>query len=437
MMNNMMKLFLLPVLLCAPAAAADGLDLTRSVELAIKSNLYVKLASADSEAQRAEALAAAARLLPQVELSVSQERTFKENLTALGFGYAPGGDPYLVGPFNTFDARLRLVFSALDLSSRASARSKKEDEKTALLRLELAKEQVAAAAALSYLDALRCASAENSALAGKELASSLRALAENKHSAGTATGLDVVRARTREAEEALRVIRARTALQEALLRLKHIAGLPLADEIDLTEELSFSPDQPLDPGKAVGDALSERLEIQIGRADLLAGGYALRAAKNARLPSVAVSASAAMSGQTPNNEDKLVGDMGIAARLPIFAGGRLDAGIAGASAVKSRAESRLSAAATQVEEEVRVAIYRTNASAEEVETASMTFTLAEQELEMARNRFAAGAGDNVEVVNAQTSLSRALDNRVDALSRHKEANIRLTLALGRMKKLKF
>jgi outer membrane protein TolC len=41
------------------------------------------------------------------------------------------------------------------------------------------------------------------------------------------------------------------------------------------------------------------------------------------------------------------------------------------------------------------------------------------------------------LVNAQTALSRARDSRVDALSRHKDANIRLMLALGRMKKLKF
>ena len=436
-MNNLLKLTFLSVLLAAPAAAADGLDITRSVELALRNNLYVKLASAGSEAQRAEALAAAARLLPQVEFSVSQERTFKENLTALGFGKAPGGGAFLVGPFDTFDARLRLVFYALDLSARAGARSKKEEEKASLLRFELVKEQVAAAAALAYLDALSRASAENSAQAGRELASSLRALAENKHTAGTATGLDVVRAKTREAEETLRVIRARTALEESLLRLKHMIGLPLAGELRLAEELSFSPGEASDPDQAVAAALQQRLEIEIARAGLAAGDLALKAAKRARLPSVSVSASAAFSGEVPNKEDELVGDMGVAARLPLFTGGRLDAGIAGAAAVKSQAENRLSDIFVQVEEEVRVGIYRVRASADEVATASMTVTLAEQELEMARNRFSAGVADNVELVDAQTSLSRARDSRVDALSRRKEANIRLTLALGRMKKLKF
>ncbi len=437
MKNNMLKTLLVPLLFCVPARAATELDITRSVELALRNNLYVKLAAASGELQKAEALTAAARLLPQVEFSVSQSRTFKENLAAMGFGAFAGGGSSVLGPFNTFDARLRLVASVLDLSARGLARSQKEEEKTAALRLELVKEQVTAAAALAYLDVLRAAAAENSASAGKELAGSLRALAENKHTAGTATGLDVVRAKTREAEESLRVIRARTVLEEARLRLKHILGLPLAAEVTLTEDLSFSLDQPYDPDKAVLYALAGRLEIAIAKTQLSAGSYALAAAKGARLPAVGLSGSAALSGADPDHDDKLVGDVGIAARLPLFSGGRLAAGIDKAAAVKAQAESRLDDAAAQVEEEVRTALYRLKASAEEVDTASMTVTLAEQELEMSRNRFSAGVGDNVEVVNAQTSLSRARDSRIDALSRHKDANIRLTLALGRMKELKF
>ncbi|HNW45508.1 MAG TPA: TolC family protein, partial [Elusimicrobiales bacterium] len=104
---------------------------------------------------------------------------------------------------------------------------------------------------------------------------------------------------------------------------------------------------------------------------------------------------------------------------------------------RDRAAAQLADASVQVEEETLVALGRLKASADEVSTASMTVTMAAQQLEMARNRFAAGAGDNIELVDAQTSLSRAKDNLIDAVSRNKEANIRLTLALGRMKNFKF
>ena len=163
-MNKILiKLLLPPLFFCGAAGAEETLDITRSVELALKNNLYVKLAAASDSVQKAAALAAAARLLPQVEFAVSQERTFAENLAAVGFGgFLAGGSP-IIGPFNTFDARLRLVASVLDLSSRDLAKSRKEEERLASLRLELVKEQVSAAAALAYLDVLRCAAAENSA----------------------------------------------------------------------------------------------------------------------------------------------------------------------------------------------------------------------------------------------------------------------------------
>ena len=66
MKNNMLKTLLVPLLFCVPARAATELDITRSVELALRNNLYVKLAAASGELQKAEALTAAARLLPQV-----------------------------------------------------------------------------------------------------------------------------------------------------------------------------------------------------------------------------------------------------------------------------------------------------------------------------------------------------------------------------------
>jgi outer membrane protein TolC len=296
---------------------------------------------------------------------------------------------------------------------------------------------VSAAAALAYLEVLRSSAAVSSAGSGLELAASLRGLAERKHDAGTATGLDVMRARTTESEESLRVSRAQTALQEALLRLKHLLGLPMTGPVQLSETLTASQYAAPAPDEAVNAALAGRIELGIARTELSAGDYAAKAARAARAPSLDLIGNAAMSGNNPDNEAKLVGDMTLALRMPIYAGGRVSAAVKLADAGRSRAESLLEDASAQVQEETLSALYRLKASSEEVATASMTVTTASQELEMARNRFAAGAGDNIELVNAQTSLSRARDSLVDAISRNKEANIRLTLALGRMKDLKF
>src|SRR5204862_482861 len=54
----------------------------------------------------------------------------------------------------------------------------------------------------------------------------------------------------------------------------------------------------------------------------------------------------------------------------------------------------------------------------------------DQELTLARDRFAHGVGSNVDVIEAQTSLSRARANYVDALAAFHVARANLAAALG-------
>ena len=70
-------------------------------------------------------------------------------------------------------------------------------------------------------------------------------------------------------------------------------------------------------------------------------------------------------------------------------------------------------------------------AAVQVRAANETVSLAQRELEMARDRFSAGVGDNLEVVSAQTSLANARDAQVTALAQHNAARLNLAAALGR------
>ena len=58
-------------------------------------------------------------------------------------------------------------------------------------------------------------------------------------------------------------------------------------------------------------------------------------------------------------------------------------------------------------------------------------TLASRELEMARDRFRSGVGDNIEVVTAQAALANARLDQVTALAVYNGARLNLAAALGR------
>jgi len=87
---------------------------------------------------------------------------------------------------------------------------------------------VASAAALTYIEALRAVRAVQDAQANLDLSQSLAKLAHQQHDAGAATGVDVARAETHVAEDQQNLIQAQLTATQANIRLKRVAGIPLA-----------------------------------------------------------------------------------------------------------------------------------------------------------------------------------------------------------------
>ena len=66
----------------------------------------------------------------------------------------------------------------------------------------------------------------------------------------------------------------------------------------------------------------------------------------------------------------------------------------------------------------------------QVEVARSTVALAEQTLEQARDRFAAGIADTLEVVQAQAAVATAHRSYIDRLYGHNSATVLLAQAIG-------
>jgi len=122
--------------------------------------------------------------------------------------------------------------------------------------------------------------------------------------------------------------------------------------------------------------------------------------------------------------------------LPILAGGQTHGHIIEETALQQQAHDRYQDTIAQVEEDVRLSLQTLTAEVEETRTADLAVDLSRKELKMAQDRFAAGAGDNIQVLNAQTALARALDDQVDTLARYDTARVNLASALGRMQQFK-
>ncbi len=422
-------------LMVRPVSAAElamPLTIQQVTRLAVDHYVTLKLARASTMVERGKQLQETADLLPHLLATVSQSHIYRENLAVMGI--TGNLFPMLVGPFNVFDARLRLTQTLFDLSDWDRRSAAAESTRAAELTEQLVAEEVAATAGLSYLEAARAKEAIEAAQAGVELADRLLRLAQDRHEAGSATGLDVARALTRAAEEKLRVLDAQTASQEALLQVKHLAAIPLSRSIEIQDPpMELVKNFPSGEPEAVQAALNDRLELKVAETQLKSREERVKAARAERLPSVAGSGEIAFSGNTPSKNDYLVGNIGVGLSMPLFEGRAITGKVIEAEGERQKAEARLSDLRIQVEEDVRLSLQKLKDAADRVSTTAQASELADRELTLAQDRFRAGVGDNVEIVNAQTILARNQDAHVAAQAQYRMVQINLALALGRMR----
>ncbi|MDQ3920629.1 MAG: TolC family protein [Acidobacteriota bacterium] len=420
------------------AQSPSSLTLEQAIQLAIQNNLTTLLArerQREAEGLRKESRAG---LLPNVS-GTAYQANVTQNLAALGFqpGTFPGITNTFIGPFNNFDARARLVQSIFSLAAIRNFQAGKAGVRVAELQERLAREQVATFTALTYLEALRSGREVEAAQADVELARTLLKLAQDQHAAGVATGVDVTRAETRLAEERVRLSQAQAASEQAVLNLQRVAGIPLGATVTLADPLRFTQEPLPSVETAVAEAGQARPEVRIAEAQLNLNALERRATQAELLPSVDFVGDYGVSGITPTNTALPTRRVAVQLNVPIFNGGLTRGRIEAASSRERQAELELGSVRGQVEEDVRLSFSALRTTSEQVAAAQSSVTLAQRELEMARDRFRAGVGDNVEVVTAQTALSNARSSEVTALAQYNAARLNLAAALGRAEQFRW
>lgn len=420
-----------------PAAAKissgpSALSLNQAIALAIENNLATLLAKERSNEARGFEKESRAGLLPNIS-GAAYQASITENLAALGFtpGRFPGFTSTFIGPFKNFDARVRLEQTIFSLSALRTFQAGRAGVRVAEVQEDLAREQVATGTALAYLESMRADRSVSAAEANVTLAQALLKLAQDQRDAGIATGVDVTRAETRGAQEQVRLSRAQTDSEEARLQLQRIVGLPQGSTLTLTDPLRFEIEPVPAIETAVAQAEIKRPEVLVAAAQVTESDYQKRAARAEQLPSVEFLGDYGMSGITPSNTDLPTRRAAVQLNVPIFNGGLTRGRIQVASSRERQAELQLASIRGQVEEDMRLAFAGLRTTAETVHAADLLVTLAERELEMARDRFRAGVGDNLELVTAQAALATARLDQVTALALYNGARLNLAAAQGR------
>jgi outer membrane protein TolC len=404
------------------------LSFNDAIARGLRNNLGILVQGDTTLAVRGEKWKELSELLPHLSASANQS-VEQIDLAALGFRFNFPGVPNVIGPIGVFQSGIFLSQTVFDYHSIERTRGAMENEKAAAFSLKNAREIVVLAVGNSYLLNLAGAARVDTAVAEVQTAQALYDKASDQQKAGTSPFIDTLRAQVELQARKQQLIVARNDYAKEKLTLARVIGLPPGQEFQLT---TTEPYEPL----ATAGIEEDLRRAYLARPDYLAAASQVRAAEQMRraataehYPSLDIAGDYGAAGVNLGISHGVF-QVGATLNIPITAGGRTHADVLQAEASLRQSRQQLENLRGQIDYEVRTALLDLNAAADQVEVARSSVDLASQTLTQARDRFAAGVTDNLEVVQAQETLVSANESYISSLYAHNLAKVELAKAIG-------
>jgi outer membrane protein TolC len=397
-------------------STVEKLTVVSAISRALDHNLGVLTAEQGLGKAQGARWRALSDLLPNASGRVSETRQ-TINLAAFGFGGGAGspfGDiPTIVGPFNVFDARVFLSQSVLDFGALNGARAEGHNVEAARLLFRSARDYVIHVAGNLFVQALAASARADAARTQQETARTLHQQALDLKQAGLIAGIDVLRAEVQLSTQTQRTTNAVNEFEKAKLTLARVIGLPLGQRFELDAALPELPVTDISVDNAVALAYRTRPDYKAALERVSAAEATRRSIVGEALPSVKVDANYGEIGLSPADARSTFAITG-AVNVPIFQGGRTRGRLLEADADIRNRRSEAEDLKASIYYEIRAAFLDLDATASQLALATKTRDLANQQLTQARDRFAAGVANNVDVVQAQDAVAAATEQLIAA-----------------------
>ena len=369
-------------------------------------------------------------LFPQVTAAASETRQTR-NLEASGITL-PGRDP-LVGPFNAFDARIRLSQTLFDVTAIERLRAARAGRALSLAEYDRVRQDALALVATLYLDAARAARRLELAHALLTRDAERLRIASARNTNGTGSPLELKQAESVLAQSLHQWHAAGADAIERRLDLTAALGLPTSQPILFIEEEPVE-DESLPSQRDVLAHASEHPQVESART-LMRQRRAERAAESAAvLPRVTVNADYGASGKDLGDSEQTY-TVGAQVSMPIFEGGLTRARIREADSAVRESEVRLKDAEVHVEANALSAMESVHQARAMVQAAEMALDVSTKTLAIVRHRRQSGLGSDLEVTDALAEAASARDQHDEALTTYRLAQVNLAHATGQMETL--
>ena len=221
------------------------------------------------------------------------------------------------------------------------------------------------------------------------------------------------------------------------LGLKLLMGMPMKEELVLTDTLS---DSQIKSGilEATAYNYSDRKEMQYAELGKKLNEYNIKRYNLSQLPTVSLSGSWSKNAQRNQFDFFNKGDwftfsnIGLNVSVPIFKGFYTRSKIAEAKLTLKKTENQIENLKLSIDNEVETARIKFNTAIEAMDYQRKNMTLAESVYEQTKKKYESGLGSNTEITAAQTDLKSAQTNYINALYDAIVAKVDFMKAIGKL-----
>lgn len=416
-----------------PPLANRALTFDEAIQMGLEHNLGVINGREGIRFAQGQRRTSRAALLPSAFVDVTDTQQ-QLNLAAMGFRFDtsafPGFQlPSVVGPFNQFDLRARFSHSVFDRAALNSYRAAGEALRARELSADDERDVVILTVGAAYLQAMAARARADSGQTQLDTANALLKQAQQRRAVGLLAQVDVDRSQVQALQQEQRLIALRNDFAKLKIDLARFIGAQPTDQYTLGDALPFAAGPPLDVDVALEQARGQRSDLKAADAEIRAAEQELIAARSAYLPTVRVNGDYGVIGPNPADARRTFAVSGTV-RVPLWQGGRVEGQIQQAQAQLTRRQTARDDLHAQVEAEIRKALLDVSSLAAQVTVAERNLAVTRETLDLTRQRFEAGVSDNIEVVQAQESVSTAAFDHINGVFAHSIAKLSLARALG-------
>ncbi|NES95460.1 MAG: TolC family protein [Desertifilum sp. SIO1I2] len=411
------------------------LTLEQALELARRNNQELQVARLEYERARAVVRQALAAEYPTLTLQGDASRQQSPGGQIAASGSPPGG-PNPDAPTNTLSGTLQLSYDLYTGGLRsANIRAAERQQRVTELEVERLGEQLRLDVTEDYYNLQEAL--EQIRIRQQSVNNALRSLqdAQALEQAGVGTRFAVLQAQVQFANEQQRLTEAIAQLRTARRQLARRLSIPQFVDLTAADPVQIAGRWELPLEDSIVLAFQNRAELEQQLVQRELNEAQRRAALSARNPRVSLFAN--YNVLRTSSDDALAttgtGDgytLGARVNWNLFDGGEARARARQEEADIAIAETNFANNRNLVRLQVEQSYFELVSTFENIQTASIALEQAREALRLARLRFQAGVGTQTEVIDAETELTLAEFNRIQAVLGYNRSLARLQRAIS-------